>query len=166
MKTRFYSLLATLLCSSAAVCAATDTVDTEKGPAADQRKGSVWVNVGGFSSHFNREKGYNEQNAGIGIEYAFHSSASVMVGSYYNSLRKQTTYAAVNWQPITIGPVKVGAALGVMDGYPAIQRGGTFFAALPMATYESKVVGVNFGVIPTMNNVDGAVILQFKFRIN
>ncbi|MFW2354385.1 hypothetical protein [Hydrogenophaga sp.] len=126
----------------------------------------LWLNVGGFSRHFHRDAGYNENNLGIGIEYRTSPEISYMAGSYYNSVRKNTAYAAVNWQPWTVGPFKLGAAVGLMNGYPAMNRGGHFFAALPMATYEGERFGLNIGLIPSIKNVDGAVIVQFKLRVN
>jgi hypothetical protein len=80
-------------------------------------------------------------------------------------VRKTTTYAAMNWQPWAIGPIKIGATVGVMDGYPSLAKGGTFFAAVPMATWEGKRYGVNVGIIPSIGKVDGAVIVQFKLRV-
>jgi hypothetical protein len=124
----------------------------------------VWVNVGGFSRHFARHRGYNESNFGLGLEYRLNPDVSVMAGSYYNSIRRTTTYATANWQPYRLGDFKVGASIGVMDGYPAIARGGTFFVAVPMATYEGQRFGFNVGVIPSTKNVDGAIILQLKVR--
>ena len=126
----------------------------------------LWLNVGGFSRHFHRDAGYNENNLGIGIEYRTSPELSYMAGSYYNSVRKNTAYAAVNWQPWMVGPFKLGAAVGLMNGYPAMNRGGHFFAALPMATYEGERFGLNVGLIPSIKNVDGAVIVQFKLRVN
>ena len=60
----------------------------------------------------------------------------------------------------------LGAALGVMNGYPSLANGGSFFAALPLATVEGRHFGINVGVIPSMGKVDGAVIIQFKLRLN
>jgi hypothetical protein len=140
---------------------ATTTMDLEP-PATAQ----VWLNVGGFSRHFDRNRGFNEHNLGLGLEYRTSPELSYMAGIYYNSVRKNTTYAAVNWQPWSVGPFKVGAAIGFMNGYPAVNSGGTFFAALPMVSYEGRRFGVNFGLIPSTKNVEGAVTLQFKARIN
>lgn len=131
---------------------------------ADPSKQEVWVNIGGFSRHFARDRGYNESNFGLGVEYRLNPDVSVMAGSYYNSIRRTTTYATANWQPWRIGDFKIGASVGVMDGYPAISRGGTFFVAVPMATYEGKRLGFNLGVIPSTKNVDGALIFQIKVR--
>jgi len=52
-----------------------------------------------------------------------------------------------------------------MDGYPAIEHGGVFFAALPTASYEGQRFGVNLAFIPTMPQIDGAVVIQFKIRL-
>jgi hypothetical protein len=150
-----------LMAPAAMADSATTTMDLEPPPTSQ-----LWLNVGGFSRHFDRNRGYNEHNLGLGIEYRTSPELSYMIGSYHNSVRKNTTYAAVNWQPWAVGPFKVGAAIGLMNGYPAVNRGGNFFAALPMASYEGKRFGVNLGLIPSMKNIDGAVILQFKVRIN
>lgn len=128
-------------------------------------KGEVWINVGGFSRHFSRGNGYNENNLGLGVEYRTGADLSYMAGAYDNSVRKTTSYVAVNWQPWTVGPIKLGGTLGVMNGYPSLAKGGVFFAALPMATWEGKRFGVNVGIIPSMGKVEGAVIVQFKLRV-
>ena len=135
-------------------------------PLWQKPAGELWLNVGGFSRHFNRQANHNENNVGLGLEYRTGSDLSFMAGSYHNSVRKNTTYAAVNWQPLSMGAFKLGAAVGLMNGYPAMNRGGTFFAALPMASYEGRRFGVNLGLIPSMKDVNGAVILQFKVRLN
>ena len=151
MTIRFWAIAGLALCSASAAL-------------ADADEGQLWVNIGGFSSHFNSSKNYNENNAGIGVEYRLSAQTAVMAGSYYNSVRNTTTYAAVNWQPYIVGDWKMGVAAGLMDGYPGIVRGGTFFAALPFVSYEGKKLGVNFGIIPSMAKVDGAVVVQFKIR--
>jgi len=152
-----YAVAAALICTAPVAFSATQ----EAGPDPE-----IWVNVGGFSRHFARDKGYNESNLGVGIEYRTSPDVSYMAGSYYNSVRKTTYYAAMNWQPLSIGPWKLGASVGVMNGYPAMAHGGTFFAALPMATYEGKRFGINLGLIPSVGKVDGAVVVQFKLRVN
>ncbi len=131
----------------------------------DAPRSEVWINVGGFSRHFSRSNGYNENNLGLGAEYRTSPEVSYMAGAYYNSVRKTTSYAAVNWQPWAVGPIRIGGTLGVMNGYPSLARGGTFFAAVPMATWEGKRYGVNVGIIPSIGKVDGAVIVQFKLRV-
>lgn len=128
---------------------------------------SLSLTLGGMSYHFDRSKGYNEHNTGLGLEYRFREDVSVTVGQYRNSVRNDTHYAAINYQPLSVGPVRIGASIGVMDGYPNMRNGGAFFAALPMLTYETKHFGVNFGVIPDVpkKGIDGAFILQLKYKL-
>jgi len=125
----------------------------------------LWVNTGGFSKHF-EDNGRNETNLGLGAEYRLRDDLSVMAGYHKNSLNLRTRYAAINYQPLEVGPFKVGASIGVMDGYPHMRDGGGFFAALPMATYEGKTFGANIGVIPNIpsQGVEGAFVLQLKFK--
>jgi hypothetical protein len=148
----------------AGFAAPTSRADEVAAPSAEQPQ--IWINVGGFSRHFDRGSRYNENNFGFGIEWRRSPQVAVMAGVYDNSLGKPSQYAAINWQPWQIGPVKLGAAVGLLNGYPAIERGGTFFAALPMASIEGRRFGINLGLIPSIGNVDGAVLLQFKLRIH
>jgi len=157
---------ACLMGVSPSLASAATTEPAKEMEFASAYKPQTWVNLGGFSRHFASNKGYNENNLGLGLEYRTSPELSYMAGAYYNSVRKTTSYAAVNWQPWQLGPVKLGAALGVMNGYPSLANGGSFFAALPMATIEGRHFGINLGVVPSIGKVDGAVILQFKLRLN
>lgn len=125
----------------------------------------LWVNTGGFSKHF-EDNGRNEVNLGLGAEYRFRNDLSVMAGYHKNSLKLTTRYIAVNYQPLELGPFKIGASVGVMDGYPMKSEGKGFFAVLPMVTYEGNRFGANFGVIPDIpsQHVEGAFVLQLKFK--
>ncbi|MBX3608887.1 MAG: hypothetical protein KF871_03245 [Hydrogenophaga sp.] len=156
-------LMGSLLVLGALGATRVHAADAEASAAAS--KPEIWINVGGFSRHFNRSANYNESNLGFGIEWRHNPEVAVMAGVYDNSLGKPSQYAAVNWQPWHIGPVKLGAAIGLLNGYPAIERGGTFFAALPMATIEGRRFGVNLGLIPSIGDVDGALLLQFKMKL-
>lgn len=137
------------------------------GAISESEAGELWVNTGGISHHFDRSKNFNEVNVGVGVEYRITPEVSAMTGFHKNSINLRTTYAAVNYQPFSIGPVKIGASAGLMSGYPVIKNGGAFFAALPFATYEGKRFGVNVGLIPNIpsRHIDGAVVFQFKFRV-
>lgn len=139
--------------------------DTPPAAPPPPQTGALWVNLGGFSSHVNRDKGYNEDNVGMGVEYQLQPDVALMAGAFNNSLRQTTSYAAVNWLPLSLGGWKLGAVAGVMNGYPAIENGGAFLAALPMASYEGRRFGVNLGLIPTIDRVDGALFIQLKLRV-
>lgn len=134
-------------------------------PPEEAPPSALWVNAGALTYHSNQSKGYNENNHGLGVEYQFRPDTSVMVGSFYNSVRRDTHYAAVNWQPIALGDWKLGMAVGVMNGYPAVKSGNYFVAALPMVSYEGKRFGVNLSLIPNVAKIDGALVVQVKFRL-
>lgn len=127
----------------------------------------LWVNTGGVSYHFDRAKNFNEVHAGVGVEWRMNEDLSVMMGFHKNSLSLRSTYASVQYQPLHLGPVKLGVSAGLMTGYPLKKDGGAFFAAIPMATWEGKSFGINVGVIPDLpkQHVDGAVVVQFKFKV-
>lgn len=161
----FYLGIVALCLGSGPTMAQTATPGDPPALVLEPFKHEVWINVGGFSRHFARHNGYNENNLGLGAEYRTSAELSYMAGAYDNSVRKTTSYLAVNWQPWSLGPIKLGGTLGVMNGYPSLAKGGTFFAALPMATWEGRRYGVNVGIIPSMGKVDGAVIVQFKLRV-
>jgi hypothetical protein len=134
-------------------------------PAETAPDDALWINLGGFTHHANQSKDYNENNLGLGLEYRVHPDATLMVGMFANSVRQNTNYVAVNWQPGALGDWKLGAAIGLMNGYPGIARGGSFVAVVPMASYEGQHFGLNVGLIPTVGRVDGALVLQLKFRL-
>lgn len=127
----------------------------------------LWVNFGGVSYHFDRSKSFNERHVGLGVEWRANEDLSVMVGFHRNSLSLRSRYASVQYQPLHLGPVKIGVSAGLLDGYPLKKDGGAFFAAIPFATWEGEKFGVNVGVIPDIPSqyIDGAVVLQFKWRI-
>jgi len=134
---------------------------------AAENEQSFWVNSGGVSRHFDRSKHFNEVNVGAGVEWRANEDLSVMTGFHKNSLNLRSTYAAMNYQPLHIGPVQLGVSAGLLTGYPLKNNGGAFFAAIPMLTYEGKTFGFNFGVIPNIpkQHIDGAFVMQFKWKI-
>jgi hypothetical protein len=127
----------------------------------------LWINTGAVSRHFDRAKQFNEVHPGLGVEWRANEDLSVMAGFHKNSLNLRSRYASVQYQPLHIAGIKFGVSAGLLDGYPLKKDGGAFFAAIPMATWEGKTFGFNVGVIPNIpkQHVDGAVVVQFKWRI-
>ncbi len=131
-----------------------------------QTKSQLWVNAGMVSQHFDQEKNFNNGNWGAGLEYRFNTVASLTAGRFYNSDRAYSNYAGMYYQPIAIGPIKIGAVIGGFNGYPNTNNGGWFAAALPALTWEGDWVGANVFVIPTIGDrVHGAISLQVKLKI-
>nr|ACN58904.1 hypothetical protein AKSOIL_0289 [uncultured bacterium BLR18] len=126
----------------------------------------VWINPGFYSFHFDGDKGLNNNNAGLGAEYRFSTVMSATAGRFYNSDRRYSNYAGVYWQPVAVGPFRLGAVAGAFNGYPRARNGGWFPAVIPAISYEYQRFGANIAVIPGYKDrLYGAVSVQLKFRI-
>jgi hypothetical protein len=131
-----------------------------------ENKNQLWINPGMVSYHFQKDQNLNNGNWGAGLEYRFNAVASLTAGRFYNSDRDYSNYAGMYYQPIAIGPIKIGAVFGGFNGYPATNNGGWFAAALPALTWEGDWVGANLFIIPTVaDHVHGAISLQVKLKI-
>jgi hypothetical protein len=149
-----------LACLSGA--AAADTFETiESAPLKE-----VWLNGGFYSYHFQRDKGLNDGNPGLGGEYRFSTVASATAGRFYNSDRGYSNYVGLYYQPWKVGPVRLGAVVGGFDGYPKMRDGGWFLAAIPTASFEYQSVGVNVAIVPTYKDrLYGAISVQLKLKV-
>lgn len=126
----------------------------------------LWLNPGAYSYHFQRDKGFNSNNYGLGAEYRYSTVGSIMLGGFYNSDRYTTHYAVWHWQPIGLGPVRFGAVAGAIDGYPKMLNGGWFFAVIPTVGIVYKYIGANLFLVPSyQNRLHGAISLQLNFRV-
>jgi hypothetical protein len=74
-------------------------------------KNEVWVNPGMYSYHFQKDQNLNNNNWGIGLEYRFNSVASATIGNFKNSDNDRSSYAGIYYQPIAIGPIKLGVVM-------------------------------------------------------
>ncbi len=120
--------------------------------------GETWLNAGFYSHHLERDRGLNDRNPGLGVEYRFSSVASATAGRFYNSDRAHSNYVGVYYQPIKLGPVRIGAVIGGFDGYPKMK--------IPVASVEYKRVGLNVSFVPSYKErLYGAVAFQFKVRL-
>lgn len=125
----------------------------------------VWLNAGFYSYHFQRDKNLNDSNPGIGVEYRFSSVASATAGRFYNSDRAYSNYAGVYYQPVAVGPVRLGVVAGAFSGYPKMRDGGWFPAVVPMLSFEYQRVGVNVALVPSYRDrLYGALSIQFKVK--
>ena len=126
----------------------------------------LWLNPGFQTYHFQRNKGFNSNNYGLGVEYRFNTVASLTAGRFYNSDRDWSNYAGVYYQPFAIGPVRLGAVVGGFNGYPAMHDGGWFLAAIPVISAEYGRVGANVAIIPSYKDrLHGGISLQLKLKV-
>jgi hypothetical protein len=126
----------------------------------------LWLNPGFYSYHFQKDKGLNNSNFGLGGEYRYSTVSSFTLGLFDNSDRQTSHYAGWYWQPIGIGPVRAGAVFGALDGYPNMLNGGWFLAAIPAASIEYHNFGANILFMPSYKNrLYGAISFQLKLRV-
>jgi hypothetical protein len=128
-----------------------------------------FVSFGGFSYHFERDLDLNEVNPGIGYQADYHGypdlDLSWSVGVYKNSLRRASFYGMVDyalWHPAE--GWRVGIAGGLSTGY---HQSPIVPLAMPFVEWRIRKLGLEAYVIPTIKPyVDGAFVLQFKWRID
>lgn len=126
----------------------------------------LWLNPGLYSYHFQKDKGLNNNNLGLGGEYRYSTVSSVTLGAFNNSDRQTSRFAGWYWQPLGLGPVRLGAVVGAMDGYPKMVNSGWFFAAIPTASIEYKNIGANLMFVPSYKDrLYGAISLQLKLKL-
>ena len=125
------------------------------------RADELWISPGAVSQH--NRGGYQQTNKGIGLEYRT-GDYGVIAGEYDNSIHRTTHYALGMYQPWSIGPVRVGFAAGVVDGY-RIRAGKPFPAIVPMMSYNYGRVGVNVTAIPPIEKGTWVIAAQFKLQI-
>ncbi len=126
----------------------------------------LWLNPGFYSYHFQKDEGLNNSNFGIGGEYRYSAVSSVTFGIFDNSDRQTSRYIGWCWQPLASGPVRIGAVVGAIDGYPHLLNGGWFIAVIPTASIQYKSIGANLMFVPSYKDrLYGAISLQLKFRV-
>lgn len=127
---------------------------------------SLWLNPGLYSYHFDRNRDFNSNNVGLGAEYQISTITSITAGFYRNSYYQSSSYIGAYWQPIGIGPMKLGVVSGLFNGYSNTNNGGWFPAVLPALTVEGDLFGCNLLFIPTVpNRIAGSVSLQLKIKV-
>lgn len=125
-----------------------------------------WLNAGFYSYHFQRDKGLNDRNPGLGVEYRFSTVSSLTAGRFFNSDREYSNYIGAYYQPFKLGSFRIGAVAGGFNGYPKMRNGGWFLAAVPVASYEANRFGINIGIVPTYKDrLYGAISLQLKIKL-
>lgn len=126
----------------------------------------LWLNAGFYSYHFQTEKNLDNNNIGLGTEYRYSTIHSITAGRFHNSDRLTSDYVAWYWQPVAWGPIRLGALVGAIDGYPRANNGAWFPLVLPVASYEYKNIGISFTVVPTYQDMlYGAISLQLKLKL-
>lgn len=132
----------------------------------NQPLNEVWLSTGFETWHFNNNLGLNDHNSGWGIDYRFSTTTSITAGRFFNSDWQNSNYLGVSWNPLALGPFRLGAFAGLFDGYPRMMNGGTFAAVIPAISAEYGIFGANLIIIPTIQNrLYGGISLQLKLKV-
>lgn len=127
---------------------------------------SIWLNPGFYAAHFDTNKGLRNENFGLGVEVQLNEDWSVTAGRFINSDSAHSSYVGAYYQPFTFAYGKWGVVMGAFNGYPKAFDGGWFPAVLPVATWESRWVGLNVALVPPLKDrLYGAVSFQLKVRV-
>jgi len=76
------------------LCAALYAATVRAEVAAEESGPQVWLNPGIYSYHFDSSKGLRNNNIGVGAEVLLARDHVLMGGSFINSNRARTHYAA------------------------------------------------------------------------
>lgn len=123
-----------------------------------------YLTVNTISYHLDRSREHNEQNPGLGIEHYLTRDFALVAGFYRNSRPTEdgtSTYGAIAYTPLVLGPVRLGFMVGAVTGYKA---------ALVLPTYSGLISiggrdeGVNIQILPSLRDRSpvGAFGLQLK----
>lgn len=128
----------------------------------------TWLTVPIASYHLDR-KGYNEFNYGIGVEYALTQDLRAGLGTFNNSLGRDSWYFGGTYTPLEVLGVKVGTSFGVVTGYVRNSNKGLPMFA-PTLVFERQGYGINVVVIPPVQHgkakTSGVLGLQLKLRLD
>ncbi|MDP9898339.1 hypothetical protein [Variovorax ginsengisoli] len=134
---------------------------------AQSEPSRLWLNPGFYSYHFDRHKGLEDANPGLGVEWTLDSTYSLTAGIFRNSDRDTSHYLGLYVMPVELYGVKLGAVVGAFDGYSNYRHGGWFPALIPTAAIEGRNWGLNIAFIPSYKDrLYGALSFQLKYRFS
>ena len=127
------------------------------------------LNLGAFSKHSGKRldtgHDYNEQNTGLGYEWAATEHVNYGFGFYNNSYDQSSVYASVFREFFSVGRLRGGLTAGLVTGYP---RASVLPFLFPTLAYEHDRFGVNLSYSPSVSSkgeqmTTDVLILQLKF---
>lgn len=161
---KLFGLLLFLFASGTSVQAISETAQAF---AKTLQPKAVWLNAGFYTSHFDQDKGLRNANPGLGTEWALNDTFAFTAGGFKNSDHQHSNYLGVYVMPWQWHMLKVGAVVGVFDGYPKANQGGWFPALIPVISLEGKRWGLNTAIIPTVQDkLYGGISFQVKYKIS
>lgn len=132
--------------------------------AAIAEQSVVPSRVGVHLGSYHTSPGFNNVNPGVYLVWSKDEEATgVVVGSYYNSERNQSSYAGYSWSHRVSPTVSVAAIVGVITGYKV----GKLLLVLPSVAYDvTDNVVVRTSFVPKIHKNGSNVLhlsVEYKF---
>ena len=125
----------------------------DAGRTLERSEANLGLNIFGLSFHKNRDAGYNELNAGIGLRYGFWRPATrwalfADTSIYYDSNREWAKYVGLGTYYSLTASWKVGASI-VYAQSQSYNQGKPFFSTVPGLAFEYRRIVLNMVVLPS-----------------
>lgn len=137
-------------------------------PAAQSLR---WISLGVGSQHLSNASQYNQSNPGLGLEWPVQvkgwPDTRGAIGFFKNSENARSVYVGglvFPWH-YREGQVKLGALVGVIDGYKRANNGGFFPLLVPTVAFESGRWGANVFLVPPVAGIPATLALQLKMGL-
>lgn len=133
----------------------------------------LYIQLGGWSHHFDRNKKHNERHDLMGLEVELTEVDSVVFGvaasTFKNSQAVTSNYfagvakACKEYSRNARGCA--GITGGFINGYKSENQGGYFPAIVPYASIEYRRAGIDLTCLPKLYNRSSFCAVQGKIRI-
>lgn len=110
---------------------------------------------------YHARPGYNNDTPGIGVLCALAPKVDFGVGTYYNSVRKQSTYIGLAWQPYSVGPVSFGVMGGAVTGYSSYPR----ILGAAVASVPAGPLILHFTAVPGASNSPAVAAFSISWKM-
>lgn len=111
-------------------------------------------------SAYHAKAGYNGNTPGIGALCGVSEDTRIGIGTYYNSINRQSNYAMIAYQPLKIGNASVGAFIGGVTGY---QTHTIPFAAIAIS-FPIGPLELHTAIIPETYINPTTLSVSFSFK--
>lgn len=133
-------------------------------PLAAPAQAATWLDIHGLSKHYhNTEQVFNEVHPGVGITVDLSEDSALSVGTYYNSLYKQSAYLTYTK---TVYSYKDVVRLNLQAGLATGYLSNVIVTATPVISFGGDK-RLNIGVIPPVEGLTPMVVFaNISVRLN
>ena len=111
---------------------------------------------------YHADESFNRATVGLGMLCPIKTDVRASVGTYYNSIRDVSVYAAIVYQPLHVGSARVGAFGGFVTGYkPYAMPFGAAVVSVPFGNAEWHVIVIP--PVPHVTPTTAELSVSFKF---